>query len=103
MAESNENNNSKTGGPFNCLADLIVSAIGANSVTISNIGDGDAGPSVVAIGGQTFQVPAIQAGGKAQIDYPCVGGFVKAVADVFDQVVESNERNNTDARDVGTC
>ncbi len=103
VGESNENNNSKTAGPFECLPDLIVSAIGAQSVTVSNVGDGDAGPSAVQVAGQSFQVPPIQSDGKAQIDYPCVGGFVKAVADAFDQVTESNEGNNIDARDVGNC
>lgn len=40
---------------------------------------------------------------KAQIDYPCVGGLIVVIADVFDQIVESNEGNNIDSGDVGTC
>lgn len=101
--ESNEGNNSRTGGPFECLADLVVTAIGVDSVTIENRGIGGAGPSVLGINGQTFNVPAIAAGGKVSVGYACFGGQIQAIADLLDDVVESNEGNNGLQVDVGPC
>ena len=103
VAESNESNNTEGAGPFTCLPDLIVSAIGRDSVTIANIGDGNAGPSHVAIAGQVFNVPSIPDGQKVTVDYQCVGGLIDVVADVRDEVQESNESNNTGSVDLGPC
>lgn len=103
VRESNERNNSRSGGPFQCLPDLIVSSLGLNSVTIANIGRGDAGPSIVTVGGQALSVPALGAGEKVQLSYQCVGGDVTAFADAQQQVVESNEGNNQRSAAVGQC
>lgn len=101
--ESNEQNNSRTAGPFECLADLVVTDVGVDSVRIENLGVGDAGPSILGINGQTFAVPAIPAGGKATVAYPCFGGPIQAFADLLDEVDESNEGNNGLQVDVGPC
>jgi subtilase family serine protease len=103
VAESNESNNTRNGGPFTCLADLIVSAIDRDSVTIANVGNGDAGASHVSIAGQVFNVPPIPDGQKVTVQYQCVGGLVDVVADVQDEVQESNESNNTGSADLGPC
>ncbi len=103
VRESNESNNGRTAGPFTCLADLIVSAIEARSVTIQNIGVGGARSSVISIEGNSFRVPAIAPGGQYQLGYPCLGGFVHATADAFDDVQESNEGNNNASHPVGEC
>lgn len=103
VAESSETNNTGSAGPFECPPDLVVSEIGLDFVTISNIGLGNAARSVVAINGQTFQVPAIPDGGKATINFQCFGGVLDVVADVFDEVAESNEGNNSATRNVGPC
>jgi len=103
VAESNEGNNTRTDGPFECLADLVVTSIQLDAVTVANQGVGDAGPSVLGINGQTFDVPAILAGKKVTIDYNCFGGTVEAIADLFDDVVESKEGNNTLVVEVGVC
>ena len=103
VQESNERNNSRSGGPFQCLPDLIVSSLGLDSVTIANIGPGDAGPSIVTADGQALSVPALGAGEKVQLGYQCVGGNVTAFADVQQQVAESNEGNNQRSADVGQC
>lgn len=103
VQESNEGNNSRDAGPFECLADLVVTGVDVDSVTIENRGAGDAGPSVLGINGQTFDVPAIGAGSKVTISYPCFGGPVQASADLFDDVTESDEGNNDIQVDVGPC
>jgi hypothetical protein len=103
VRESNERNNSRSGGPFQCLPDLIVSSLGLDSVTIANIGRGDAGPSIVTVGGQALSVPALGAGEKVQLSYQCVGGDVTAFADAQQQVAESNEGNNQRSASVGQC
>ena len=103
VRESNESNNGRTAGPYTCLADLIVSAIEARSVTIQNIGVGGARSSVISIEGNSFRVPAIAPGGQYQLGYPCLGGFVHATADAFDDVQESNEGNNNASHPVGEC
>lgn len=103
VRESNERNNTRSGGPFQCLPDLIVSSLGLDSVTISNVGRGDAGPSIVTVGGQALSVPALGAGEKVQLDYRCIGGDVTAFADAQQQVVESNEGNNERSAAVGQC
>lgn len=103
VRESNEGNNSRSGGPFQCLPDLIVSSLGLDSVTIANVGRGDAGPSIVTVGGQALSVPALRAGEKVQLSYQCVGGDVTAFADAQQQVVESNEGNNQRSAAVGQC
>ena len=103
VTESNEGNNTRSGGPFDCLPDLVVTAVGVDSVTIANQGVGDAGPSTLGLNGQTFSVPAIAAGNKVTIGYPCFGGTIQATADLFDDVVESNEGNNGLQVDVGPC
>ena len=48
-------------------------------------------------------MPAIGAGSKVAIDYGCIGGLIDVVADVQQQVDESNESNNTGSRDAGPC
>lgn len=103
VLESNERNNSRSGGPFQCLPDLIVSSLGLNSVTIANIGSGDAGPSIVTVGGQALSVPALGARENVQLSYQCVGGNVTAFADAQQQVAESNEGNNQRSAAVGQC
>lgn len=103
VAESNEGNNTRSGGPFECPPDLVVTAIDIDSVTIANQGVGDAGPSTLGINGQTFSVPAIASGGKTTIGYACIGGTIQATADLFDDVAESNEGNNQLSVDVGPC
>ncbi len=103
VRESNESNNDRTGGPFTCLADLIVSAIEARSVTIENIGVGRARSSMVNIGGNSFRVPAIAPGGQYRLGYQCLGGVVHATADAFHEVQESNEGNNNASGPVGEC
>ena len=103
VRESNERNNSRSGGPFRCLPDLIVSSLGLDSVTIANIGRGDAGPSIVTVGGQALSVPPLRAGEKVQLSYQCVGGDVTAFADAQQQVAESNEGNNKRSAAVGQC
>jgi hypothetical protein len=103
VTESNEGNNSATGGPFDCLPDLVVTRIGVDSVTIANQGVGDAGSSLLGLNGQTFNVPGIAAGDNVTIGYPCFGGTIQAIADLLDDVIESNEGNNASTTDVGTC
>ena len=103
VAESNEGNNTRSGGPFECPPDLVVTAIDIDSVTIANQGVGDADPSTLGINGQTFSVPAIASGGKTTIGYACIGGTIQATADLFDDVAESNEGNNQLSVDVGPC
>ena len=103
VTESDEGNNTRSGGPFDCLPDLIVTAIGVDSVTIANQGVGDAGPSTLGLNGQTFNVPAIAAGDEVTIGYGCFGGPIQAIADLFDDVTESNEGNNELQVDVGPC
>lgn len=103
VRESNERNNTGQGGPFQCLPDLIVSSLGLDTVTISNIGRGDAGPSIVTVAGQAISVPALRAGEKVQLNYRCVGGDVTALADAQQQVAESNEGNNQRSAAVGQC
>ena len=103
VAESNERNNSRSGGPFQCLPDLIVSSLGLDSVTVANIGRGDAGPSIVTVGGQALSVPALGVGEEVQLTYQCVGGNVTAFADAQQQVAESNEGNNQRSAAVGQC
>ena len=103
VAESNERNNSRSGGPFQCLPDLIVSSLGLDSVAVANIGRGDAGPSIVTVGGQALSVPALGVGETVQLTYQCVGGNVTAFADAQQQVTESNEGNNQRSAAVGQC
>ncbi len=103
VPESNEGNNRRSGGPFQCLPDLIVSNLGLDSVTVANQGIGAAGPSVVVVQGFAIQVPALQPGERATFTYQCVGGNVTAIADARDQVQESNEGNNETTADVGQC
>lgn len=103
VRESNERNNSGSGGPFRCLPDLIVSALGVDTVTIANVGRGDAGPSIVTVGGQAVNVPPLAAGERVQVRYRCVGQTVTAVADAQQQVTESDEGNNQLTADVGPC
>jgi subtilase family serine protease len=103
VVESNERNNSRSGGPFQCLPDLIVSSLGLDSVTVANIGRGDAGPSIVTAGGQALSVPALGVGEEVQLTYQCVGGNVTAFADAQQQVAESNEGNNQRSAAVGQC
>jgi hypothetical protein len=103
VVESNEGNNQRTGGPFTCLPDLVVAAIGIDSVTIANEGVGGAGPSTLSVNGQTFDVPAIGAGGSIEVHSGCFGGVVQAIADLLDEVAESNEGNNARTTDVGDC
>ena len=83
-----ERNNSRSGDPFQCLPDLIVSSLGLDSVTVANIGRGDSGPSIVTIGGLTLSVPALGVGEEVQLTYQCVGGNVTAFADAQQQVAE---------------
>jgi len=64
VEESSESNNTGSAGPFACLPDLLVSEIGLDFVTISNIGLGNASRSVVSINGQTFQVPGARDPGR---------------------------------------
>jgi len=103
VRESNEDNNRRTEGPFECLADLVVSAFDAHNVTIQNIGEGGAGQSIVRIEGNGFRIPAIEPGGQITLGYPCVGGFVHVMADAFEEVTESNEGNNNASGSVGGC
>jgi hypothetical protein len=103
VVESDERNNTGKGGPFECLPDLVIVQITRDTVTIANQGVGDAGPSVLSLNGQTFNVPGVRAGDRVTVSYQCFGGQVDGVVDVFDDVVESDEANNSLSVDVGIC
>lgn len=103
VQESNERNNALTGGPFQCLPDLIVSALGPDTVTVANLGLGNAGPSIVTVRGVALSVPPLGPGERVTLSYSCVGQLVTAIADAQNQVAESNENNNERTEDVGPC
>jgi len=79
------------------LPDLVVSAFGRFSITVSNRGSGRAGPSVLTITYVgTFQVPALAPGGSATFSWStCKPAVYVAVVDRTQAVTESNESNNT--------
>jgi RNA polymerase sigma factor (sigma-70 family) len=79
------------------LPDLVVSAFGRFSITVSNRGNGRAGASVLTITYVgTFQVPALAPGGSATFSWStCKPAVYVAVVDRTQAVTESNESNNT--------
>jgi subtilase family serine protease len=93
--ESNEDNNSLTRGPFTCpLPDLVVTDLTNSTATVSNRGDGPAGPSTVTLGELALRVGALQPGDTASFEFDCQPGEVIATADAKREVRESDEENN---------
>jgi len=82
------------------LPDLVVT-LTDTSVTVRNIGQGPAGPSLVTVlGVGTFPIPPLAPGQSVTRTYACVKGTITATADYAKVVAESNEDNNTATRRV---
>jgi RNA polymerase sigma-70 factor (ECF subfamily) len=82
--------------------DLIVSLTNT-SVRVENVGEGDAGTSVVHVSGiGTFTIPGLAPGESSTRTYACKSGTIVATADESKLVAESDEGNN-EARRVVTC
>lgn len=79
------------------VPDLIVSDLGATSVTVANVGDAAAGPFVVSVPGiGTFTISGLAPGGSATRSWStCAEGQISATVDASSQVAESNEGNNS--------
>jgi hypothetical protein len=77
-------------------ADLYVSDLTDNSVTVTNDGSADAPAFVVEVVGVMSQtVSGLAAGMSVILDFGCTDGTLTANADVNDDVSESNESNNS--------
>src|SRR5262249_50995794 len=94
--ESNESNNSSSGGPFAC-PDLVVTDLSPFEVVVRNIGNGGAGPSEVLIHGVgPISIGALGAGSAEKKAVSCKDGTKPvAHADATHQLLESTENKNT--------
>ena len=103
--ESDESNNDRTAGPFVCgEPDLLVTDLTSTSATVKNQGNLDAGAFLLDVSGVgTFDIGGLAAGSSTTIKFACTEGKLTATADIRDQVVESNENNNSTTVDVGVC
>ena len=80
------------------MPDLVITDLGITTFTVANQGTGAAGPfSVLVIGFPPVAIGGLAAGavGDAHVHVGMLGGFREARADYLNQVVESNEINNT--------
>jgi RNA polymerase sigma factor (sigma-70 family) len=77
--------------------DLVVSNLGATSVTVANVGGAPAGGSVVFVAGVgSFTVPSLGPGASSTFTWStCAEGTITATADRSRLVAESNESNNS--------
>jgi hypothetical protein len=98
-----------TGGPatarWTVVAPLpdLVAVLTDSTVTVRNVGEGPAGPSLVTVVGiATFSIPALAPGQSATRTFSCQRGTRTAVADYARTVTESDEANNTATR-VASC
>lgn len=83
-------------GPPVGIADLVVD-LSPTTVTVSNVGDGSAGPFAVRVGRAAFSVGGLAAGGSTTLTWAraCSEGAVAATADPGNAVPESDEGNNS--------
>jgi CARDB len=79
------------------LPDLVVTSFSRFSITVTNQGNGKAGPSVLTITYVgTFSVPSLPPGGSATFSWStCRVAMYVAVVDRTNAVTESKESNNT--------
>ncbi len=79
------------------LPDLVVTSFSRFSITVTNQGKGEAGPSVLTITYVgTFTVPSLPPGGSATFSWStCRVVTYNAVVDRTNAVAESDESNNT--------
>jgi subtilase family serine protease len=96
VTESNEGNNSGSGGPFAC-ADLVIADVNGSFVIVRNVGNGPAPPTQVQVDGVgTFPVPPLAPGAQSNVGYVCPPGTTPvAHADAGNVVLESDEGNNS--------
>lgn len=81
----------------------MVSAFTPTQITVANQGTADAGPfTIVLTGYPQLQVAGLAKGQAATFTYTtgCAFGLHTAVVDATNQVVESDETNNTASIDV---
>jgi RNA polymerase sigma factor (sigma-70 family) len=86
------------------LPDLVITAFGRNSITVTNRGTATAGSSVLTITlVGTFTVPSLRPGASVTLSWStCRVGAYTAIVDRTNVVAESNESNNTATRS-NTC
>jgi hypothetical protein len=81
----------------------LVATLTDRTVTVQNVGEGQAGPSLVTVAGiGTFTIPVLAPGQAATRTFTCRRGTITATADYAQAVAESNEGNNT-ATHVASC
>jgi len=81
----------------------LVAVLADGRVTVRNVGEGSAGPSLVTVVGiATFSIPRLGPGQSITRAFACQRGSRTAVADYAKAVAESNEANNT-ASNVASC
>jgi hypothetical protein len=90
------------------LPDLVISSLKRGSVTVSNQGQGAAGPFTVSVkqsqgGTLHFDIAGLGAGESATRSFTCLQGELSATADSGNSVAESDESNNKDSTVVQTC
>lgn len=76
------------------LPDLVVSDVGGSGVTVSNVGDGAAGPFVVVVDQTSFDSAGLEPGDSQQFDIDLCEGPVDVTADPDNAIAESDEANN---------
>src|SRR5262245_33461237 len=109
VAESNETNNGRTDGPFDCaseegpLPDLVVKSLTSTRVAVANIGNTASGPFSVTVSGSTFAFPDLRPGEASFDRFGCREGTLSATADTRGDVTESNETNNSRSAGPFSC
>jgi subtilase family serine protease len=109
IAESNEANNERTEGPFDCesaegpLPDLVVKTLTSTRVAVANIGNASSGPFSVTVSGSTFAFPSLRPGEASVETFGCREGTLAATADTRGAVTESNETNNSRSAGPFSC
>ena len=80
-------------------ADLMISSLTTFALTVTNAGNGPAGPFSVNVSGiGSFDFTGLAAGASSQASWKaCIAGTTTATADPKNAVDESNETNNTAA------
>jgi uncharacterized membrane protein YgcG len=78
------------------LPDLVVADIGSG-VTVTNVGDGPAGPFAVDINDSTFDSGGLAVGDSEHIAVDLCEGSVNVVVDPTNAVVETDETNNEES------
>jgi hypothetical protein len=85
------------------MPDLVITAFDTSSITVKNQGSGAAGPFSISATSYPPMTSAGLAPGASQTfssGHGCTFGPHHAVVDALDQVMESNENNNTADIDV---